>query len=143
MRKSKNKLLLAISLLLFGSAGSCLKAQTISPTLYGQNAWYVANPSIGYLDNYWDDIGASGVKYIRIGGIEVNFRPLYSFNRTSLAITNVTKLKRLIDSIRANGMEPIIQVGYNPECPNYDAILNPLGGLSQDEQATIAANLVD
>ncbi len=143
MWKSKNKniLWIAASLMLFFPACISLQAQTIAPSLFGINAWNFSN--INNLNPLWADVSASGVKYVRIGGIGANFRPLYSFNTTSLAITNVSKLKQLIDSIRSHGMEPIVQVGYSPLCQIYDLTTNPLGGLSLVQQATIAANLVD
>ncbi|MCE9539287.1 MAG: hypothetical protein K8R85_08720 [Bacteroidetes bacterium] len=41
-------------------------------------------------------------------------------------------------------VQPIIQVGYNPVCSiNGGNAENPLGGLTLDQQAIIAANLVD
>ncbi|MCE9539286.1 MAG: hypothetical protein K8R85_08715 [Bacteroidetes bacterium] len=125
MGESKNKhtLLIAIRLMLLSSVSISLQSQTIAPTLLGQNAWYVTNGDIGKLDAYWDEIDSSGVKQVRIGGIEANFRPLYSFDRTSLAITSVSKLKRLIDSIRANGMIVISLRPYLRSSAHYTSWL--------------------
>jgi hypothetical protein len=124
----------------FGSA----KAQiSISPNLFGQNAWWIDNNDTPYpdqLDDLFDDVASSGVKYVRIGGIEANFNPLYSWNASTYAVTStdVERLTGLIDEIRSHGMKPIIQVGYNPTCSGKD-----LYGISLSNQALIAANVVD
>ena len=102
---------------------STATAQTaISPTFFGQNAWYidVNDPDVSgpngfsaLFDARIADVAASGVRYVRIGGIDPNFFPLYNFNFSTMAITTAPKLVYLIDEIRTAGMEPIIQVGYN------------------------------
>ncbi|MGZ3866385.1 MAG: T9SS type A sorting domain-containing protein [Bacteroidia bacterium] len=102
--------LLVISLFF---AGKNLSAQTISPHFFGQNAWMpdtIGNaaactepPCIlyGKLHRHWADVKNSGATLIRYGGIAVdkNMPTNYQYIR-------------MIDSIRANGMEPIIQVPF-------------------------------
>ena len=126
-----------------------MKAQiAINSTFFGQNAWYidVSNTTVsgtsGFsydFDQRLTDIYNSGVKYIRIGGINTNFKPLYNFNATTFAITSAPRLTHLIDVIRAAGMEPIIEVGYNPLC----SLITPLGNITMANQAKIAGNLID
>jgi hypothetical protein len=135
-----NKVLTVFTLFLFFTLQD--NAQTISSSLFGENAWYydVSQSPPTNLDSYWDDVAASGVKYVRIGGIGENFTPLYSWNSSTFAVgsSDVSKLTHMIDQIRANGMEPIIEVGYDPTCTG-----KPLSGISLANQATIAANVVD
>ena len=132
-------------------------AQKISPSYFGQNAWYLSvdptltssNFSTGF-DGKLSDIAGSGVKYMRIGGIDPNFIPLYQFDG-SANITDITKLTHLIIELRANGIEPIIEVGFNPVCSGYPpnstwTSYTRLGSLTtptaQAQQATLAGNLV-
>lgn len=111
------KLKKAIQLVLL-AAGLCitapqLKAQTISTHFFGENAWMpdtIGNaqacqepPCIfnGKLHQQWGNIKNSGAQMIRFGGIAVdNNMP-----------TNYQYIK-MIDSVRANGMEPILQVPF-------------------------------
>lgn len=128
----------------------------IKSTLFGQNAWYinVFNTNVNVFSAGFDarlsDIAASGVEYIRIGGIDANFFPLYSWNVGAFTITSNTQVERLthlIDVIRAAGMKPIVEVGFNPLLNYYDGItcsdVSTLNNVSQTNQATIAGNLVD
>ena len=91
-----------------------ISSQTISPLLIGQNAWMpdtigVANnctdpPCLlnGKLHKKWKEIGESYAKTVRFGGITPdNNKP-----------TNYQYIK-MIDSIRARGMEPIMQVPFH------------------------------
>lgn len=123
----------------------------ISPTLFGQNAWYIdindnnASTFSSGFDSHLSDVAQSGVKYVRIGGIGVNFSPLYSWGSgySITSVTQVQRLKHLIDAIRTNSMEPVIQVGYDPLTPSPCAsAVGPLGGISLSNQALIAGNLV-
>jgi hypothetical protein len=88
-------------------------SQTISPGVFGQNAWMpdtIGNvnnctdpPCIfnGKLYQQWGNIKRSGATMIRYGGtaVDKNIPTNYQY-------------VRMIDSIRANGMEPIIQVPF-------------------------------
>ncbi len=90
------------------------QAQVISSHFFGQNAWMpdtigdVQNctepPCIYYgkLHKYWGEIKASGANLVRFGGIGVdkNMPTQYQYIR-------------MIDSIRARGMEPVIQVPFH------------------------------
>ncbi|HEX8514777.1 MAG TPA: T9SS type A sorting domain-containing protein [Bacteroidia bacterium] len=83
----------------------------IDRKLFGQNAWYVDIMKIGNpdeLDLYWTDLRASGVTTVRIGGITPN----WEFGQ--LTTSTYQRLKYLLKKIRQNGMEPIVQVGYDP-----------------------------
>jgi hypothetical protein len=105
MKKIKKTIqfsLIAISLILF----STIKAQTISSHFFGQNAWMP--DTIGHV-NYngkmhklWGSVKNSGATIIRYGGIatDKNMPTHYQY-------------LRMIDSIRANGMEPTLQVSFN------------------------------
>ena len=102
LKKSIQISLIAISLILISS----LKAQTISNHFFGQNAWMpdtIGNVVYsGKLHKQWGNIKNSGAKLIRYGGIATdNNMP-----------TNYQYL-RIIDSVRANGMEPTIQVPFS------------------------------
>jgi hypothetical protein len=132
--------------------------EVISSTLFGQNAWFwqwdnttvsgTGSFSEG-LDQQLQNLANGGVKYVRIGGIDGNFFPLYDFNPTTLAITNISRLTHLIDGIRGTNppMQPIIQVSFNPLQNYYDGNtcgdVSSLNNKSQADQATIAANLVN
>ncbi|MGQ0829310.1 MAG: T9SS type A sorting domain-containing protein, partial [Bacteroidota bacterium] len=111
----KNIKFLKISLLLLGLSGLAKKnkAQTISNHFFGVNAWmpdtignYNACPDPpcyrkGKLHNNWGKIKDSKANIIRYGGIapDKNMPTNYQYIR-------------MIDSMRANGLEPIIQVPY-------------------------------
>lgn len=96
------------------------KAQTISPVFFGVNAWMpdtigdVNNctepPCIRYgkLHKNWKKVGDSKATSVRYGGIgpDRNISTKYQF-------------LKMVDSIRARGMEPIIQV------PFWDYRYNP------------------
>lgn len=140
MPMKKNILLLLFLVLVIVS-----NSQPISKNLFGLNAWYI-NTATTNSTNVPANFGAnisnvkkSGAKLVRIGGGAVNFKPLYDFDQVTLAITNTDRLEILINMIRNNGMEPIVQVGFNPVCSTFGT----LGGKSQADQATVAANLVD
>ncbi len=89
-------------------------SQTISNHFFGENAWMpdtIGNakacqepPCIlnGKLYEHWDDIKSSNASVIRFGGIAAdrNMPTNYQYIR-------------MIDSIRSNGMEPIIQVPFH------------------------------
>ncbi|MGZ3862282.1 MAG: T9SS type A sorting domain-containing protein [Bacteroidia bacterium] len=88
-------------------------AQAISPHFFGQNAWMpdtIGNASActdppcvlyGKLHHQWANVKNSGASLIRYGGIAVDKN-----------IPTNYQYIRMIDSIRANGMEPIIQVPF-------------------------------
>ena len=93
-----------IALGLFTAAES--QAQTIPSTFFGQNAWMPDSVGTkvygGKLHQNWGKIKDSKAQVIRFGGISADReRP-----------TNFQYIK-MIDSIRAKGMEPVIQVSYH------------------------------
>ncbi|MGQ0829159.1 MAG: hypothetical protein ACT4ON_12285 [Bacteroidota bacterium] len=152
----KNILYGLIAALMFSST---MNGQTvIKSTIFGQNAWYIdafdndVDLFSAEFDAKINDIAASGAKYIRIGGIDPNFFPLYSWTSGTYAITTnsqVEKLTHLIDLIRGTtpAMEPIIEVGYNPFTSYYNGSTciqsSTLNNISMQNQAIIAGNLVD
>ncbi len=111
--KKITKLFQIILLMTMLGNGWIAKAQTISPYFFGQNAWMpdtIGNanqctdpPCIlnGKLHKQWANIKASGASIIRFGGIaaDKNMPTNYQY-------------VRMIDSIRVNGMEPMLQVPY-------------------------------
>jgi hypothetical protein len=126
---------------------SKFSAQTaISPKLFSQNAWYVdaalTDPSDA-IDPHWQDVASSGVQYVRIGGINLNWFPLYTWVPPSntVGLAEIVKLKNLITKIRDMGMEPVVTVGYHPLalCQNSTW---PFYGLNLQQQADIAARVV-
>ena len=80
-------------------------SQKISPYFFGQNAWMPdsigSKKFSGQLHQKWNDIKSSGAQIIRFGGIGADGN----------MPTNYQYIK-MIDSIRANGMEPMIQVPF-------------------------------
>lgn len=82
------------------------KAQPISNHYFGQNAWMpdsIGNvKKYGQLDSKWPEIKASGAQIIRFGGISADKN----------MPTNYQYVK-MIDKIRAQGMEPVMQVPFN------------------------------
>lgn len=86
----------------------------ISPNYFGQNAWmpdtvgnYVSCPNPpcykgGKLHFQWQNVKQSGTKIVRYGGIGTDENKPTNF-----------QYLRIIDSIKSNGMEPIIQVPFN------------------------------
>jgi hypothetical protein len=84
---------------------NALTAQVIPSTMFGENAWMPDTIGTmyynGFLHKNWNLIEQSNVSLFRIGGIQ------YDVDGT----TPYQYLK-LVDSIRAHGMEPIVQIGY-------------------------------
>ncbi|MCW3070408.1 MAG: hypothetical protein JWO44_298 [Bacteroidetes bacterium] len=101
-----------IALGLVGAAKTTT-AQTISNHFFGENAWMpdtIGNANActeppcllyGKLHKNWDNIKNSGASLIRFGGIAADKN----------MPTNYQYIK-MIDSIRAKGMEPVIQVPF-------------------------------
>jgi hypothetical protein len=83
-----------------------VSAQTISNHFFGENAWmpYAVGSTVlgGNLDKHWGDIKNSNASIIRYGGAAGDKNM-----PTNEQYVNV------IDSIRANGMEPVIQVPFD------------------------------
>lgn len=103
MKLRRFSLLLTIVIsFIYGSAFS----QAISPVFFGQNAWMPDTVGTkvlyGKLHTKWGDIKGSGAQIIRFGGIAPD----------ESMPTNYQYIK-MIDSVRARGMEPIIQVPYH------------------------------
>jgi hypothetical protein len=80
-------------------------SQTISPMIFGQNAWMpdsIGNKKYyGQLHKKWNDIKTSSATVIRFGGIAPDEDKPTNFQYI-----------QMIDSIRSKGMEPILQVPY-------------------------------
>ncbi len=89
--------------LLFSFSGY---GQAISTKLFGQNAWMPDTIGTtfynGKLHNQWGNIQSSGSQTVRFGGIGADHH----------MPTNYQYI-RMVDSIRAKGMEPIMQVPFN------------------------------
>ncbi len=108
--KKLSTLLVVIATLIYSTTFS----QTIGKQFFGQNAWMpdtigdVNNcqepPCIlyGQLHKMWGDIKASGSGVIRFGGIAPDRNKPTFFQYI-----------KMIDAVRSNGMEPIIQVPFH------------------------------
>jgi hypothetical protein len=113
-------------------------------TFYSTNAWYInVAPTIpadiiSTIGPVLASVAATGCKFVRIGGFDPNWKPLYSFNAAGTT-TLATNLIYLINQIRNAGMDVIVQVGHNPVC----SALTPLGPLSFQQQAQTAGTLVN
>ena len=103
LRNFAKYLILAVILVVFRVAGY---AQTISPNIYGQNAWMPdsvgSKKYYGKLHTKWGEIKASGARIVRFGGISADREKPTKYQYI-----------QMIDSIRAKGMEPIIQVSFH------------------------------
>jgi hypothetical protein len=104
--KNLKKIFQAATLALGLAFSADIEAQTIPTNFFGQNAWMPDSiGSVNYggkLHQNWSKVKDSKTTLIRFGGIGVdNNKP-----------TNYQYIK-MIDSIRANGMEPIIQVPFH------------------------------
>jgi hypothetical protein len=107
MMKNLRKILHA-SLLTLGLYANfdSMAQQPISPNFFGQNAWMPDTVGTefygGKLHQNWGNVAASKAQIVRFGGISPdNNKP-----------TNYQYIK-MIDSIRAKGMEPVIQVPFH------------------------------
>ncbi|MBA3662920.1 MAG: hypothetical protein H0W61_01760 [Bacteroidetes bacterium] len=96
----KKAFLSLICIMFIGQLQKLSAQQQISQAFYGQNFWIPNLKFGGQLENYWSEIKASGVKYIRVGGKDYD----------GVNMWNNTDLSAIIDSIRKKGFEPIIQV---------------------------------
>lgn len=111
--------------------------------LFGQNAWVIAPPTFTTIAPYLPQVKESRPTVCRIGGIDPNFRPMYTWNANTFAVNSSTDIKPLtdlIDTLRGSGMEPIVQVGYNPVCTN--PTVSAFANVSRANQALIAKNVV-
>jgi hypothetical protein len=82
------------------------KAQTISTHYFGVNAWMSDTIGTafknGKLQKQWGNIQQSGTQIVRYGGIAPDQNKPTMF-----------QYLRIVDSCRAKGMEPILQVSFN------------------------------
>jgi hypothetical protein len=101
IKKLTQALLLVFGFLLMNDA----YAQSIPNHFFGQNAWMPDSVGTrvlnGKLHQNWGKVGASKASVVRIGGIAPDRDRL----------TNHQYIK-MIDSIRAKGMEPVVQVPF-------------------------------
>jgi hypothetical protein len=152
MQRTKNSMpmIKKILFLCMCSISTLYSQVPINGNMFAQNAWfYVKNPVQPNLSdmapeliNAMPDVLASGVRYMRIGGIDANFYPLFDFNTSTQAINNANRLVYLINAIRAESIEPIVTVGYNPVCSSLTGD-GSFGTQTHSEQVTLAANLVE
>jgi hypothetical protein len=104
----KMKMIFQVGLALIGLSGAAgkLSAQTISPHFFGQNAWMpdtIGNQVYnGKLHQSWQKVRESKATLIRYGGTSVDKHMPTDYQYI-----------RIIDSVRANGMEPMIEVPFN------------------------------
>ncbi len=114
MKKIKQITRISLLMIRLMFAFNELRSQTISTHFFGENAWMpdtignytaCAEPPCllnGQLNKQWGNIKNSNASIIRFGGISAdqNMPTNYQYIR-------------IIDSIRANGMEPVIQVPFD------------------------------
>lgn len=97
------KKLLILSLL--AAMPAMTKAQTIAPYFFGQNAWMPdtigSTVYYGQLHNKWPQIAESGARLIRFGGIGPDKH-----------MPTKHQYLKMVDKIRAHGMEPMLQVPF-------------------------------
>lgn len=83
-----------------------MKAQVIPAHFFGQNAWMPDTIGktvlMGKLHKHWSDVQASNAVLIRFGG-----------TAPDKDMPTDYEYIKMIDSVRAHGMEPMIQVPYN------------------------------
>ncbi|MES2590728.1 MAG: T9SS type A sorting domain-containing protein [Bacteroidota bacterium] len=95
--------ILALSLIF--TANESIAQQPIPTHYFGENAWMPDTIGStfynGKLHQVWQDVKTSNASMVRYGGIAVDYDVPTKFQYI-----------RMIDSIRANGMEPIIQVPF-------------------------------
>ena len=148
-KKLKHRLLIIPALLAFLLLSYPIKSQApVTSMQFGLNGWYIdltnLNPSAAHIDSIMQIAQVAGAKWIRIGGIQATFEPLYSFDQFDAITTTKTNfLKNLIVKIRAYGMEPILQVSYDHITCSPPPVEWTLHNKTLADQATIAANLVD
>ncbi|MCE3225906.1 MAG: hypothetical protein K0S32_457 [Bacteroidetes bacterium] len=103
VKKMSQVLLFVLSFLFISKSGN---AQIISPIFFGQNAWMpdsIGNAVYGgKLHQNWGKVQDSKAKLIRFGGISPDKNKPSNFQYI-----------KMIDSIRAKGMEPVIQVPFH------------------------------
>jgi hypothetical protein len=100
-----NKLVSTIFILFLLIVVKSLHAQEISPYLFGQNHWMESGDEgsrPGYVSKLWAKVRESGITMVRIGG-----------NGYQGEFPSRAKLNSMIDSIRAIGAEPLLQVPPN------------------------------
>ena len=108
-----------MALLVQLSTLTLITAQQIQPTLYGQNFWLANGDEgrVGYIDQLWPAIDASGVKLIRLGGNG------YQQNMPALA-----ELGARVDSIRSIGAEALMQVPSSYSAEQTSELINYFNG---------------
>lgn len=95
---------ISIALLILVATIHQLKAQEISPYLFGQNMWLTdkAENRTGYIDQLWPKVKESGTKIIRIGG--------NGYNRN---MPDYETLLKWVTAIKSIGAEPLMQVSQH------------------------------
>lgn len=104
-------------LLLFSSIHQLNYAQTISANFFSQNAWMPDSIGEGAskvflngkLHSNWNNVKLSKAKLVRYGGIAGDFNQPSAY-----------QYLRMVDSIRAKGMEPILQLSKGDN--SYDTL---------------------
>lgn len=101
----------AVAFLLVSALAPTGRAQTtLSPYLYGQNLWHAVNPGDG-ANQVWGRMKEAKFALVRVGGIEWNDR-----------MPAASQWATWVDSIRAIGAEPLLQVS-SKETPAAAAAL--------------------
>ena len=82
----------------------------ISSLFNSQNYWLPSRHFGGSLETYWNDVAASGVKYMRVGGIAYD-APNNAVGTYTWTVSDLcTATTGIIDEFRSHGIQPILQV---------------------------------
>ncbi|MFA9392930.1 MAG: Ig-like domain-containing protein [Prolixibacteraceae bacterium] len=104
-------------LVAFLSTGT-LFAQKISPYLIGTNAWQPPWHSGSQMNNLWGELKDAGFQMVRIGG---------NGAQNSSDYTN-ERIGQLVDSLRAIGVEPLVQVPHTFTASQTTTLITYLNG---------------
>ncbi len=90
----------------------------ISPLLWGQNYWYTnmssTNPASNTDLSNWSEVKLSGVKLMRVGGTNYNQDAFLTRPRDAAGNIYAQGYVSIVDNIRAQKSEPMIQVPFDP-----------------------------
>jgi hypothetical protein len=136
----KKNILNTLMIIAFLFSGSIIKAQqALSPNLFSQNGWMTdvvgggtapadSNQCPGLKNGFNLPCNVGGQLYDRMGLVQTSHARLIRFGGTTADQNNPTfpQYRRFVDSVRARGMEPVLQIPVNlgsDGTPDYDTTL--------------------
>lgn len=138
MKKIKLLLLFAFGFLVQSDTSAQVK---INPAIYGQAYWFTDhNPDAGQpiqgLGGNWRAVKDAGIKLVRAGGKQYN---ISTASKPTTSIGYVT----LVDSIRAQGCEPVITIPFQHTAKNGAAFQSNLtASITKAKEIIRLVNLV-